>query len=107
VLSPVRLRWSSEFAFEWRHYYNCGQDCRHPIVDPYPEMNLEYALKLLRIRFGNEKVQYAPDSRQITIPIEYPGAKRPVSVTLTAEQAKYLAVNSIDLRDIVEGRSSK
>jgi len=74
------------------------------MFDPYPTMNLEYALKALRIRFGKENVKFAPASRQITVPVQYPGVAEPIQVMLTVEQAKYLAVNPWDSKSIVEGR---
>jgi len=67
-------------------------------------MTLEYALKSLQLRYGTENVIHWRVSNMIGLTVRYPGEDTTVSVTLTLEQAKYLAANPVSVQDLVAER---
>jgi hypothetical protein len=74
------------------------------MIDPYPEMALEYALKLLKKQYGPESVIHWRVSNTIALLITPAGEENPVSVALTIEQAKFLAANPMSGQDLVNER---
>jgi hypothetical protein len=74
------------------------------MIDRYPEMTLEYALKLLKKQYGPESVIHWRVSNMIAALITPAGEENPVSVSLTIEQAKFLAANPMSPRDLVDER---
>ena len=74
------------------------------MIDRYPEMTLEYALKLLKKQYGSENVIYWRVSNTIAVLVNPAGEESPVSVALTIEQAKFLAANPMSAQDLVDER---
>ena len=74
------------------------------MIDKYPEMTLEYALKLLKKQYGPESVIHWRISNTIAVCISPTGEESPVSVPLTIEQAKFLAANPMSPEDLVNER---
>ena len=74
------------------------------MIDPYPGMTLEYALKLLKHQYGTESVIHWRVSNRIGISVRYPSEDTQVSVTLTIEQAKYLAAHPLSTQDLAAER---
>ena len=72
--------------------------------DPYPAMTLEYALESLKLQYGAENVVHDLASNRIGITVKDPGEDKPVSVSLTIEQAKYLAAHPLSIQDLVAER---
>ena len=77
------------------------------MTDRYPEMALEYALKLLKKQYGPESVIHWRVSDTIAVSIVPAGEDDPVSVTLTIEQAKFLAANPMSADDLANERYPK
>jgi hypothetical protein len=69
------------------------------MIDRYPEMTLEYALKLLKKQYGPESVIHWRVSNTIAVLVTPAGEASPVSVALTIEQAKFLAANPMSPQD--------
>jgi hypothetical protein len=65
-------------------------------------MTLDSALRLVGHQYGTENVVHWRVSNGISIVVKYPDAT--VSVTLTLEQAKYLAANPLSVQDLVAER---
>lgn len=74
------------------------------MIDRYPEMPLDYALKLLRKQYGPDSVIHWRVSNTIAVLISPAGEENPVSVQLTIEQGKFLAVNPMSPQDLVNER---
>jgi hypothetical protein len=74
------------------------------MTDPHPQMTLEYALKLLKREYGAENVVHWRISNRIGIAAQYPGENKSISVTLTIEQAKYLAAHPLNIQDLAAER---
>jgi len=74
------------------------------MIDPYPLMTLEYALKLLKKQYGPKRVIHWRLSNTIAVLVTPAGEENPVSVTLTIEQAKFLAANPMSPQDLVDER---
>ena len=72
------------------------------MIDPYPEMTLEYALKLLKNQYGAGSVIHWRINNTIDIFLAHTGA----SVSLTIEQAKFLAANPMSPQDLADERYS-
>lgn len=72
------------------------------MIDPHPQMTLEYALKLLGHEYGAENVVHWRVSNLIGIVVKYP--RENTTVTLTLEQAKYLAAHPLSVQDLVAER---
>src|SRR5947209_3375954 len=70
------------------------------VVDPYPRMTLEYALKALKVRFGAGNV--VRGQGQVSVNVQVPDRQQSISLTLTIEQAKFLAANPISLKDLMD-----
>ena len=77
------------------------------MIDPYPEMTLDYALKLLKKQYGPASVIHWRVSNTIAVCLMPKGEASPVSVPLTIEQAKFLAANPMSPEDLVNERFSK
>jgi len=73
-------------------------------TDPYPGMTVDYALQSLKLLYGAENVVHWRVSDRVGFTVEYPGEGKPVSVTLTIEQAKYLAAHPLSIQDLVAER---
>jgi hypothetical protein len=73
------------------------------VIDPHPQMTLEYALKLLRHVYGADYVVHWPVSKKIVISANDPSGGT-ASVTLTIEQAKYLAAHPLSIQDLIAER---
>ena len=73
------------------------------MIDRYPEMTLEYALKLLKKQYGPGSVIHWQLSNTIAVLITAAGEET-VSVALTIAQAKFLAANPMSPQDLVDGR---
>ena len=73
------------------------------MIDRYPEMTLEYALKLLKKQYGPGSVIHWQLSNTIAVLITSAGEET-VSVALTIEQAKFLAANPMSAEDLVKER---
>ena len=58
------------------------------MTDPYPEMTLEYALKLLTKQYGPGSVGRV--SNTVEVLVTFPGEERTALVLLTVEQASSL-----------------
>ena len=67
-------------------------------------MTLEYALKLLTREYGAENIVHWRVSNRIGIAARYPGEDKSLSVTLTIEQAKYLAAHPLSIQDLAAER---
>ena len=74
------------------------------MIDPYPEMTLEYALKLLKKQYGPESVIHWRVSNTIAVLITPAGEESSVSVALTIEQAKFLTANPMSPQDLADER---
>jgi len=74
------------------------------MIDRYPEMALEYAVKLLKKQYGPDSVIHWRVSNVIAVLITPAGEENPVSVVLTIEQAKFLAANPMTPQDLVDER---
>ena len=74
------------------------------MTDPYPEMSLEYALKLLKIQYGPDSVVHWRVSNTVAVLVIPEGEDSAVSVALTIEQAKFLAANPMSPEDLVNER---
>jgi hypothetical protein len=74
------------------------------MIDRYPEMTLEYALKLLKKQFGPDSVIHWRVSNTIAVLITPAGENSPISVALTIEQAKFLAANPMSGQDLADER---
>jgi hypothetical protein len=74
------------------------------MIDRYPEMTLEYALKLLKKQYGPQSVIHWRVSNTIAVLIAPAGEESPVSVSLTIEQAKFLAANPMSPQDLADER---
>ena len=77
------------------------------MIDKYPEMTLEYALKLLKKQYGPESVIHWRVSNTIAVSITPASEESPESVLLTIEQAKFLAANPMSPQDLVDERYPK
>jgi hypothetical protein len=77
------------------------------MIDPYPEMALDYALKLLKKQYGPGNVIHWRVNNTIAVCPMPTGEPSPVSVQLTIEQAKYLAANPMSPEDLVNERFPK
>jgi len=77
------------------------------MIDRYPEMALEYAVKLLKKQYGPDSVIHWRVSNVIAVLITPAGEENPVSVSLTIEQAKFLAANPMSPQDLVDERYPK
>ena len=73
-------------------------------TDPYPAMTLDYTLESLKLQYGAENVVHWRVSDKIGITAEYPGGDEPVSITLTTQQAKYLAAHPLSIQDLTAER---
>ena len=73
------------------------------MIDRYPEMTLEYALKLLKKQYGPGRVIHWRLSNTIAVLIT-PAGEETVSVALTIEQAKFLAANPMSPQDLANER---
>jgi hypothetical protein len=62
-------------------------------------MSVQYAVDALKVRFGVVNVNCEQD--QVTV-ASYPGRQGLTLVNLTIEQAKFLVVNSISSKDLVD-----
>ena len=69
------------------------------MTDRYPELTLEYALKLLKMQYGSESVIHWRVSNTIAVLVT-PAGEETVSVLLTIEQAKFLAVTPMSPQDL-------
>ena len=74
------------------------------MIDRYPEMTLEYALKLLKKQYGPDSVIHWRVSNMIAVCITPTGEESPVSVLMTIEQAKFLAANPMSAEDLADER---
>ena len=74
------------------------------MIDRYPAMALEYALKLLKKQYGPKKVIHWRVSNIIAVLVTPTGEENPVSVSLTIEQAKFLAANPMSPQDLADER---
>ena len=74
------------------------------MIGPYPEMALEYAVKLLKKQYGPESVIHWRVSNTIAVCIAPVGEDSPVSVALTIEQAKFLTANPMSPQDLADER---
>jgi len=74
------------------------------MTDRYPEMALEYALKLLKKQYGSDSVIHWRVSNTIAVLVTPAGEESSVSVALTIEQAKFLAANPMSAEDLVNER---
>ena len=74
------------------------------MIDRYPEMALEYAVKLLKKQYGPDSVIHWRVSNVIAVLITPAGEENPVSVVLTIEQAKFLAANPMSAEDLANER---
>ena len=74
------------------------------MTDPHPQMTLEYALKLLRREYGADNVVHWRVSNRIGIAAQDPGEDKTISITLTIEQAKYLAAHPLSIQDLAAER---
>jgi hypothetical protein len=72
------------------------------MIDRYPEMTLEYALKLLKEQYGPGSVGCLNNT--IEVLVTFPGEERTALVSLTTEQAKFLAANPMSPQDLVNER---
>ena len=72
------------------------------MIDPYPEMTLEYALKLLKKQYGPGSVGRLDNT--IEVLVTFPGKERTALVSLTIEQAKFLAANPMSAEDLAKER---
>jgi hypothetical protein len=70
--------------------------------DRYPAMNLEYALKLLTKQYGPGSVRRLDNT--IEVLVTFPGEERTALVSLTIEQAKFLAANPMSPQDLADER---
>jgi hypothetical protein len=70
------------------------------MIDRQPEMTLEDALKLLKKQYGPGSVIHLRLSNTIVVSLPPTGA----SLSLTIEQAKFLAANPISPQDLVAER---
>ena len=68
------------------------------VVDPYPRMSLEYVVEALKVRYGAGNVM--PEEGQVNVKVQRSDRQDSVSLTLTIEQAKFLAANPISLKDL-------
>ncbi len=57
------------------------------MIDRYPLMTVEYALKVLKLRFGATNV--VREQRGVCVKVRYPGRQNLIPVILTIGQAKY------------------
>ena len=74
------------------------------MIDAYPEMTLECALKLLKKQYGPASVIHWRVSNTIAVCLMPTGEPSPVSVQLTIEQAKFLAANLMSPEHLVNER---
>jgi hypothetical protein len=74
------------------------------MIDRYPEMTLEYALKLLKKQYGPDSVIHWRVSNTIAVLVTLAGQENPESVSLTIEQAKFLAANPMSAEDLTNER---
>jgi hypothetical protein len=72
------------------------------MIDPYPEMTLQDALKLLTKHYGPGSVGRLDNT--IEVLVTFPGEERTALVSLTIEQAKFLAANPMSTEDLVKER---
>jgi len=72
------------------------------MIDRYPEMTLEYALKLLKKQYGPGSVGRLDNT--IEVLVTFPGEERTALVSLTIEQAKFLPENPMSAEDLVKER---
>ena len=72
------------------------------MIDRYPKMTLEYALKLLTKQYGPGSVGRL--SNTVEVLVTFPGEERTALVSLTIEQAKFLAANPMSPEDLVKER---
>ena len=77
------------------------------MIDQYPEMTLEYAVKLLKKQYGPESVIHWRVSNTIAVSITPASEESPESELLTIEQAKFLAANPMSPQDLVDERYPK
>jgi hypothetical protein len=75
------------------------------MIDRYPEMTLEYAMKLLTKQYGPGSVERLNNT--IEVLVTFPGEERTALVSLTIEQAKFLAANPMSEQDLVNERYPK
>ena len=74
------------------------------MIDRYPAMTLEYAMKLLTKQYGPGSVIHWQLSDTIAVLVTPAGEDSAVSVALTIEQAKFLAVNPMSPQDLANER---
>jgi hypothetical protein len=67
-------------------------------------MTLDYTLQSLQLVYGAENVVYWRVSDRVGITVEYPGEDKAISVTVTIEQAKYLATHPLSIQDLAAAR---
>ena len=72
------------------------------MIDRYPKMTLEYALKLLTKQYGPGSVGRL--SNTVEVLVTFPGEERTALVSLTFEQAKFLAANPMSPEDLANER---
>ena len=70
------------------------------MTNRYTLMSFRYAVDALKVRFGVGNVNCEQD--QVTVSAQYPGRQGLTLVNLTIEQAKFLVVNSISSKDLVD-----
>src|SRR6266498_1230342 len=70
------------------------------VPDPYPLMTVAYTLEALKVRFGAENVMH--EESQVTLKLQYPSRQGRTSMSLTIEQAKFLATNSLSAQDLLD-----
>ena len=70
------------------------------MIDLYPLMTVEYALKVLKRRFGATNV--VREQRGICVNVKHPGRQDLIPVILTIQQAKYLAAQPISSEDLAD-----
>jgi len=70
------------------------------MIDAYPEMTLDYAVKLLKKQYGTASVIHWRVSNTIEVLVTAAGEEDSVSVALTPEQAKFLAANPMSPQDL-------
>jgi hypothetical protein len=73
-------------------------------IDPYPAMTLDYTLESLKLQYGAKNVVHWRVSDRVGITVKHLDGDKPVSVTLTIEQAKYIAAHPLSIQDLVAER---
>jgi len=70
------------------------------MIDPYPLMTVEYALKALKRRFGATNV--VREQRGVCVKVKYRGRQDLVPVILSIKQAKCLVAQPINSEDLAD-----